>query len=131
MPAERVRRVMHMMAAGTWYGYLSRCELAAEWGCTEGTIKSDAAEAHRLLTLDPAQLDEDRAALAAYCARMRRFAAKERNAMTGMRDIAGAMRAAELEAKFRGIDLERPAQAATARPRIEIKIISDEPNEAA
>lgn len=106
---ERVIFVAGEMASGRWDGYVSRVPLAMAWGVTDDRIRQLATEAHRLLAYDPAERDQKRASLAAFCAQQRERASRERNMVTGLPDFGAALKAAELEAKFIGIELATKA----------------------
>lgn len=109
-PSQRVAHIVDLMARGRWYLYRSRVKLAAEWGIAEATIRKDAAEAHRRLAADPDEVEQGKRELAEFCARERRKASRERSNVTGLTDIAAALKAAELEAKFRDYPVGAPTR---------------------
>jgi hypothetical protein len=111
------------MSRGEWYGYATRAKLAVQWGIQEATVRQDAAEAHRQVKADPEQLEQDRLALANWLRSQRRRAARRCNLVTGLPDVQAAIKAAELELKCRGIDLETAA-APTSRVQPVIQILA-------
>ena len=125
--AERVQWCAKVMAHGEWYGYPTHNELAEAWGCAVQTIRQYSAEAHRWLTLDAQALIELRTALALYCARIQREASEKRNKQTGLPDYRAALQAAELVAKFNGIELEPKESAGGVAMRVQL---GDEPEDA-
>lgn len=103
---ERVEYIANEMVLGRWDGYISRAPLAKAWALTDSRVQQIATEAHRLVAYDPQQREEKRMALAAFVAQQRERAAAMKNRITGLPDFAAALKAAELEAKFVGIEFE-------------------------
>lgn len=102
---ERVSFIADEMASGRWEAYASRAILAKAWGIGDERVRQLASEAHRLVAFDPEERDRKRASLAAFCAKTRDRASTMLNDITGLPDFGSALKAAELEAKFIGIEL--------------------------
>lgn len=105
-PAARVAEIRRLMSEGRYEGAATRLQLAEKYGVGEAAIMRDAAEAHHQLAADPEEVARQKASLAAFCGRMREQAATNRNEVTGLADVSSALKAAELQAKFMGIDIE-------------------------
>lgn len=104
--AERVAHIIQLMSEGRYEGAATRLVLAQKWNVSDDVVRTNAAEAHRQLSADPEEVVRQKASLAAFCGRMREQAATKRNKVTGLADVSAALKAAELQAKFMGIDIE-------------------------
>jgi len=106
-----VHFVADLMAEDKWPCWpdslVFRRMLGDIWGVSESSVRAYAAEAHRMVALNP----EDRAVLQEELAkRMKRIAddAETRcSTATGLPDYGSAVKALESYAKFSGIELEQ------------------------
>lgn len=124
---ERVRYIADEMAGGRWDGYNSRAPLAEIWGITDSTVRNYSAEAHRLCEFEPQEILERRRSLGAFVAVQRARASRMVSRVTGLPDFGSVLRAAELEAKFIGIDLEPPEKTDGAGVAMRIEIMAEQP----
>ncbi len=122
---DRIRWCMQLMGEGKWFGYVTRVELGEAWGVSEATVCKAATEASRRLAADPEDLEQARKEHAAFCARIQREALASRSRVTGLPDYASALKAAELSAKFKRIDLDKPAVAGEGQTRVEILVLPE------
>jgi hypothetical protein len=106
--AQRVEYVAAEMAAGRWDGYRSRLPLAQRWGVEDSTVRNYSTEAHHLVAYSQQERDEKRRSLAAFVAVQRERAQSMTSLITGLPDFGAVLKAAELEAKFLGIELDGP-----------------------
>lgn len=113
--ADKVEHITHLMVTGEWRGYATRAQLCEVWSCADETCRRYAAEAHRRLELDEELLQQERVAHAVFCARIQREALATYNVVTGMPDFTAALKATELAAKFRGIELDNRKVELTGR----------------
>jgi hypothetical protein len=129
--AERVEYCMLLMVKGLWNGYATRQTLMEAWGISDVSVRAHSAEASRRLRLDQNELEAARVSHAFFCERIQREALAMCNEITGLPDFASALKATELAARFKGIDIDAPAQHGDGAPqRIEIKVLPpDEPPE--
>ena len=115
---ERIRYLIRLLATGNYYSRATCLALGEEWNLDWRTVKNDACEAARRLRFDPAELEAERQKLAQFCEQMRGKAANERNLQTGLSDVRAALEAAQLEARFKGIELDEPLQGENLALRI-------------
>jgi hypothetical protein len=95
------------MSRGEWLGgYAMRLEIAQAWGISENRVRDLSATASLLLRKTPDQLEALRLENEAFFARIKREAVAKRNKITGLPDYMAAMKAAENEAKFAGLDVD-------------------------
>lgn len=127
--AERVEYCMLLMVKGLWNGYATRLTLCEAWGVADQTVRGHSAEASRRLRLDPSELEAAKVSHAFFCERIQREALSMCNVITGLPDFASALKATELAARFKGIDIDAPSSIGDGEPqRIEIKLLPpDEP----
>jgi len=103
---DRVRYIAELMSDGEYHAYATRAELAKAWGVGDGAIRKYAAEASRLVGLDPEERDRLRVSLGNFCKRVREDASTAISKVTGLPDYASTLKAAELEGRFMGITLD-------------------------
>jgi hypothetical protein len=113
---RRIDYICAAMALGNWHGYLSRVELAGYWGTVEATIRHYSADAHRALKRDPEELERRKAELAAWCDSVRDHAMTHVHGISGLPDYASALKAAELAAKFEGIEIDQKTKVEMSGP---------------
>lgn len=103
---EKVAYITDLMVAGEWNGYATRAMLCEAWNHSDETVRRHAAEAHRRLELDEELIKQTRSAHAVFCERIQREALAMTSHITGLPDFGAALKATELAAKFRGIDID-------------------------
>lgn len=100
----RVRHIAEMMASGQWLkSYKMRCSLAEKWKCEETTIRSYAAEAHRLLAMDPEEREQLRITLANHFHNIAEQALSTCNQVTGLPDYNAVLKALDLYARYASV----------------------------
>lgn len=105
---ERVHYVVGLMRRNEWPIFPAsrafRAELAAQWGCSDSSVKAYAAEAHRIVALDPEERAELQERLGRQLLEMAEEARASKNTITNLPDFPSAIRATETAAKFLGIE---------------------------
>lgn len=107
---ERVKWVCDVMVADDWPAWPEslayREELARVWGVSVSSVKAYAAEAHRIVAIDPEDREQLRAEIAKKMKALGEDAASMTSKVTGLPDFASALKALNDYAKFAGIELE-------------------------
>lgn len=108
---ERVHYVVGLMRRNEWPSFPEsrkfRAELAAKWGVSDSSVKAYAAEAHRIVALDPDERAELQERLGRSLLEMAEEARASKNKVTDLPDYPSAIRATEMAAKFLGIEFEQ------------------------
>lgn len=107
----RVMFIVNMMVDATWpvwpEALAFRRSLAAKWGTSESAIKSYAAEAHRVVALDPDDRDQLRAKMARNYQELAEEIRLSESRITGLPDWGSVIKARDNFAKFAGIEFEQ------------------------
>lgn len=106
--AQRVDHCWLLMSNGRWLNYRTRLELATAWNVADSTIRDYAAEASRRLRLEPEEIDAAKLQHARFCETVQEQALTTFNDLTGMPDFGAALKANELAARFKGIEIDGP-----------------------
>lgn len=103
---QRIDHCFALMSRGLWQNYATRVQLSAAWGVVDSTIRDYAAEASRRLKLDPVDVESAKLQHARFCEAVQEQALATLNQITGMPDFGAALKANELSARYRGIDVD-------------------------
>lgn len=106
----RVKWITNVMVADEWPAWPEslqyREDLATIWGVSVSSVKGYAAEAHRVVAIDPDEREQLRAEIAKKMKAIGEDAATLTSKVTGLPDFQAALKALNDYAKFAGIELE-------------------------
>lgn len=102
---ERAQYIADLMECGRWQRRKTVRELSEAWGKARETIEGYACEASRLLMIPAAERDQRRAELAATVKAIFDDARRRPNLATGLPDYGSSLKAAELYARYSGLDV--------------------------
>lgn len=111
LKSERVAYIADVMSRNEWpvwpESLAFRKKLAEEWGLSESTVRDYAAEAHRIVAIDPEERERLREEIAKRMKRLADDAEQRQNMITGLPDYGSAIKALDMHAKYAGIELEQ------------------------
>lgn len=122
---QRVRLLMAMLATGQYHSRATCIELGDEWDLSWETVRNDACEAARRLKCDPEEVELLRQKMAYDFERLAVKAEQMTSRQTGLPDFHAALKARELEGKYRGVEPPSSSMVRQA-PRIEVVLVDDE-----
>lgn len=120
--ADRVAHIADLMARGQYRTRLTSRKLAKAWGLSESTTANMASEASRLLRFPAEERDGRRLELAAWFEAAAAKALARKNIITGLPDVAAALKAKELYARYAGLEPVEGSDKPAAPSRIVISL---------
>lgn len=107
----RIDYLAHLMCEARYRTRYTARALGKKWGLESQTVANDACDASRMLRLTPEQREEYRTRWQLFCEKIAHEARTNLNQVTLLADYKSALAAAELAAKFAGVDAVTPATA--------------------
>jgi hypothetical protein len=123
--AERIQILVRMLANGEYHSRATCIELGSQWSLDWRTVKDNACEAARLLKYDPEELEVERQKMAHNVERIAVLAEAMVNRQTGLPDFHAVLKARELEAKFKGIDISTLPETSQKVPELRVVVVEE------